>query len=117
MQIIPYSSSMERTYPSFSDMTEYPQFAAPVITRPGQAQGLYITLHPDVVDETAAKLERWFADRPEVHIVDVGTSDKQGLGFVIMEWLECEIDQLFLAILNDEETVGDYTAYGRTLEG
>jgi hypothetical protein len=33
-----------------------------------------------------------------------------------MEWIECEIDPLFLAILRDEETVGDYTVYGRTME-
>lgn len=103
--LIPYSFDAEYPRPASSS----------ALILPGQVQGIYITLHPDVTDETAAKLERWFADRPEVCIVDVGTSDKQGLGFVIMEWFECEIDQLFLAILNDEETVGDYTLYGRTL--
>lgn len=62
-------------------------------------------------------MRRWFEGRLEVAIVDIGTSDKQGLGFVILEWRECEIDQLFLAILRDAPFVGDYTTYGRTLEG
>ena len=100
---------------SFNGVTDYPDQRAVAI--PGQSQGVYIMLHPDVVDETAAKIERWFYDRDEVQIVDVGTSDKRGLGFIIIEWLECGVDPLFLAILRDEETVADYTVYGRNLEG
>ncbi|EFH82725.1 hypothetical protein [Ktedonobacter racemifer] len=116
-RIIPYSFSVERIYPSFSGMTEYPQFtAAPVITRPGQAQGIYITLHdPDAAEETAAMFDRWFATRSEISVVDYGTSDKQGLGFIIVEYLECDVDQLFTAILNDVAIVADYTVYGRDL--
>src|SRR5436305_824135 len=68
------------------------------------------------VEALIAKLARWFAGREEIDIVDVGVSDKQGLGFLIIEWLECEIDPLFLAILRDEEMVGDFTVYGRNLE-
>lgn len=103
--------------PSFSGMSEYTQPTAPALIHPGLAQGIYITIHPDAVDAAAAKFERWFAGRDEVQIVDVGTSDKVGLGFIILEWIECEIDQLFVAILNDEESVADYTLYGRVLEG
>ncbi len=106
MGVVPYS---------FNGITEYPRSQQPP-TIPGQAQGVYITLHPDVVDDIAAKIARWFAGREEIDIVDVGVSDKQGLGFVIIEWLEREIDPLFLAILRDEELVGDYTVYGRNLE-
>jgi hypothetical protein len=100
---------------SFS-AAEYPR-SQQVLTIPGQAQGIYITLHPDVLDAISEKIAGWFRGREEIDIVDVGVSDKQGLGFVIIEWLECEIDQLFLAILRDEELVGDYTVYGRNLEG
>lgn len=105
MSVVPYS---------FSGITEYPRAGAspPIV---GQAQGVYITLHPDVLDDIAEKIAGWFAGRPEITIVDVGVSDKAGLGFLLIEWLECEIDPLFLAILRDEELVGDYTVYGRNL--
>jgi len=39
-----------------------------------------------------------------------------GLGYIILEWVEHEIDQLFLAILRDEEIVADYSVYIRELE-
>lgn len=100
---------------SFNGITEYPR-SRQLPTIPGQAQGVYITLHPDVLDDISEKMAGWFRGREEIDIVDVGVSDKQGLGFVIIEWLECEIDPLFLAILRDEELVGDYTVYGRNLE-
>lgn len=113
MQLVPYTGDG-----AFNNITEYSrQTAAPMVTHPGQACGIYITIHPDAVEEAAAKFERWFARRDEVRIVDVGTSDKVGLGFILMEWSQCEIDQLFLSILDDEQAVADYTLYGRNLEG
>ena len=105
MGLVPYS---------FNGINEYPR-SRQLPTIPGRAQGVYITLHPDVIDDIAKKITGWFAGREEVDIVDVGVSDKQGLGFIIIEWLECEIDQLFLAMLRDEELVGDYTVYGRNV--
>lgn len=109
MELVPYT---------FSDLPEYPRPpSGPRCTHPGQAQGIYITLHPDTVEEVAARFERWFAGRDDVCIIDSGTSDKAGFGFVLMEWMECEIDELFLSILQDEQTIADYTLYGRTLEG
>ncbi len=104
--IVPYSFGI----------TEYPQSQPQLPTIPGQAQGVYITLHPDVLDDISAKIMGWFTGRAEIDVVDVGTSDKAGLGFMIIEWIEREIDPLFLAILRDEELVADYTVYGRTLE-
>ncbi len=101
-ELVPYS---------FDTLTAYPHAPATVYT--GQVQGVYITLHPDAVEAMAEKMEGWFAGREEVEIVDVGTSDKQGLGFILIEWLGYEIDPLFLAILRDETAVGDYTTYGR----
>ena len=111
MQLIPYTGDG-----AFNDITEYSRpTSTTAVTHPGQACGIYITLHPDVTDDVAAKFERWFGRRSEVRIVDVGTSDKAGLGFIILEWIECEIDQLFLDILIDEQSVADYTLYGRNL--
>jgi hypothetical protein len=99
---------------SFDTLTEYPHAPATVYT--GQVQGVYITLHPEAMEAIAEKMERWFAGREEVEIVDVGTSDKQGFGFILIEWLGYDIDPLFLAILRDEGVVGDYTVYGRALD-
>jgi hypothetical protein len=99
----------------FGGIDEYPLTELPH-TRPGQVLGVYITLRPDVVDETVDEMSRWFRGWHQVRITDSGVSDKQGFGFAMVEWLECDIDPLFLSILREEETVGDYTIYGRVLE-
>jgi hypothetical protein len=57
----------------------------------------------------------WFRDRDEIELIDHGISDKVGRGYIILEWTECEVDPLFLAILRDEDTVEDYTVYIRDL--
>jgi hypothetical protein len=112
VQLIPYSNQ-----DVFSGVTEYARpVSPPAITHPGQAVGLYIIIHPDVVEDAVVKFERWFAAWPWVRVVDTGTSDKAGLGFILMEWLERDVDQLFLNILDDEDAVADYTLYGRSLE-
>ena len=106
MGVIPYS---------FSGIAEYPHTTQqPVI--PSQAQGVYIALHPDHHEVILSEVMGWFAGRPEIELVDTGISDKAGLGYIILEWIEHEIDQLFLAILRDEELVADYTVYLRDLE-
>jgi hypothetical protein len=104
MNIVPYSFQI----------TALPQPQRRLITLPGHAQGVYITLPPDY-DWILHKFIGWFADRDEVELIDHGVSDKQGFGYIILEWEECEVDQLFLAILRDEENVGDYTVYTRAL--
>jgi hypothetical protein len=81
---------------------------------PGQTQGVYITV-PDDYQFILNKIIGWFSDRDEVELIDHGISDKLGLGYIILEWDEREIDQLFLAILRDEEAVSDYTVYTRDL--
>lgn len=84
------------------------------ITLPGQTQGVYITI-PGDYQFILNKIIGWFSDRDEVELIDHGISDKVGLGYIILEWEECEVDPLFLAILRDEETVADYTVYTRDL--
>jgi hypothetical protein len=84
---------------------------------PGKSQGVYFTLPSDITEELLARIDGWFAGRDEVVLVDAGTTDKQGLGFVIVEWQECTIDPLFLAILRDEDLIEDYTVYGREMGG
>lgn len=70
-----------------------------------------------MLEALSATIEGWFAGRDEVVVVDYGTTDKLGLGFIVMECFEHEIDTLFLAILRDAEFIADYTAYGRNSEG
>lgn len=82
---------------------------------PGQAQGVYTTLHPNAIDDIADKMHQWFETRPEVAIVDVGTADKRGFGFIPLEWMECIVDPLFLSLLQTEEFAADFTTYIRTL--
>ena len=103
--VIPYS---------FSGLAEYPYTQQP--GTPGQTQGVYISLRPDHYEMILGKIMRWFEGRPEIDLVDTGVSDKLGLGYIIFEWVEHTIDQLFLAILRDEELVADYTVYLRDLE-
>ena len=113
MQVMPYAGD-----DLFTGVAEYGRPASPPeITRPGQAVGLYIMLHPDAVAGAAEKFGLWFARRQEVRIVDVGTSDKVHVGFVLMEWMQCDVDPLFLDILEAEEAIADYTLFGRALEG
>ncbi len=85
------------------------------VTLPDQVQGVYITLVSTDYQFFLNKIVGWFSDRDEVDLVDHGTSDKVGLGYIILEWDECEVDQLFTAILRDEEIVADYTVYTRDL--
>lgn len=105
MRLIPYS---------FSRAPEYPYTQQ--LETPGQTQGVYISLHPDHYELILAKIIGWFAGRPEIDLVDTGVSDKFELGYIILEWIEHAIDQLFLAILRDEEIVADYIVYIRDLE-
>jgi len=82
---------------------------------PGQVQGVYITLTSTDYQFILNKMIGWFSDYDEVELVDHGESDKVGLGYIILEWSECQVDRLFLNILRDEEIVGDYTVYTRNL--
>ena len=98
----------------FSGITSYPETQTP--PTPGQVQGVSITLHPDHREALVEKIVGWFAGRDEIDLVDTGISDKAGLGYILLEWDECAIDALFLAILRDEEVVADYATYTRDVE-
>ncbi len=104
MQLVPYS---------FKETVEYPRSQSPSI--PDQAQGVYITPASTDYQFILNKVMGWFSERDEVELIDFGASDKLGQGYIILEWTECEVDPLFLAILRDEDTVEDYTVYTRDL--
>ncbi|GCE49267.1 hypothetical protein EI42_05745 [Thermosporothrix hazakensis] len=103
MEIIPYSNpSAEEALP-----LQLPP------AREGAILGVYILLRTSDYQFILHKIIGWFAEREEVVLIDHGTTDKLGLGYIILEWLEGEIDSLFLAILRDEELVADYNTYLR----
>ncbi len=89
-----------------------PYTPAPQVAIAG-AQGVFITINEQALDLIVETFERWFSDREDVIFVDQGTTDKTGLGFLIMEWTGCEIDRLFLDILDSTDMIEDYTAYAR----
>lgn len=105
MGLVPYS---------FCGITEYPR-SQQVPTVPGQTQGVSIVLNSTDSQFILNKIIGWFRDRDEVELVDHGVTDKLGRGYIILEWIECVVDPLFLAILRDEDTVEDYTVYIRDL--
>jgi hypothetical protein len=108
---VPY----ETTISADGKLLEYSSCDQALLPLPGRVQCVYIMTHPDIVDAMADLFERWFAQRPEVSIADIGTTDKAGAGFIVLEWREAQVEPLFLAILDNDENVGDYTLYGRSL--
>ncbi|SRR6266487_2679143 len=81
----------------------------------GTYQGVHFTLEGPI-GPLLEKIEAWFEDRDEVILVAHGVTVR-GLGYIIMEWEECEIDPLFLAILDHEDIIDDYSVYNRDEEG
>lgn len=103
-QLVPYSFNTA-VLPPAQQGNELP---------PGRFQGVHFTVSTEI-DFLLGKIEQWFEDRDEVILVDNGTTAK-GLGFIILEWEGYEIDRLFLRILENEETVEDFTVYTRRAE-
>ncbi|EFH86576.1 hypothetical protein [Ktedonobacter racemifer] len=87
-----------------------------LIIEQGVYQGVHFTVAVERLDWLLGKIKAWFANRDEVILVATGRSGKGNLGFIILEWEYCHIDPLFLAILEDEELVEDYSVYARTEE-
>lgn len=104
MDIVPYSFNI-------ATLPQSPQ-GRPL---PSQAQGVYIALSSSDYQFILNKIIGWFRDFDEVELIDHGITDGKGLGYIILEWAEREVDQLFLAVLRDEETVADYSVYTRDL--
>src|SRR5437899_5978129 len=93
---------------------EYKKPATPQPLAQGEVQGVFLTISPDMpYEQLLAKIEGWFEGRSEVVIVDYGTTDKLELGYIIIEWLGYAVDDLFIAILRDEDLIEDYTVYTR----
>lgn len=91
----------------------YTYHAPTVQTSIAGLQGVVINLYPENLAMAVATFQSWFEDREDVLFVDQGTTDKQGTGFLIMEWAGYEIDRLFLDILAKSDFIEDFVVYVR----
>src|SRR5450631_4158056 len=101
-EIVPYTFSDYDLLPSAN--------TAPLA--PGQYHAVHFLVSADQLAWHLEKIEIWFDDRDEVILVGSGIS-MEGEGFIVMEWEECEIDPLFLKILEHEDAVTDVCLYVR----
>ncbi len=104
MQMVPYTFS-----------SEVLPLGETADLNPGEYQAVHFRMVADQQDWYLDKIKVWFADRDEVILVAVGVS-ALGEGFIVMEWEECEIDPLFLKILEHEDAVTDMCVYIRSEE-
>lgn len=81
----------------------------------GQYQAVHFAVPADQLGWYLEKMELWFAESDEVILVASGIS-MEGEGFIVMEWEECEVNPLFLKILESEESVSDVCVYIRSEE-
>lgn len=100
---------------SFSDTLTLPQAEVTSIGRDTYS-GVHLSIQPGNVEVILHRIEAWFEERDEVILVDVGMSSKSGYGYIVLEWEACEIDALFLKILDHEEVIADYSVYVRSEE-
>ena len=95
------------------DIPEYPRSYSGTPLEEGHVQGVLITMERDAMDEYIPEFQGWFAERDEVEVIDFGTTDKQEVGCIMIEWYGYQIDPLFLTILAQREAVIDFVVYGR----
>lgn len=88
-------------------------------TRPLRA-GLYQGVHLECLEENLEQLREFFetifAERNEIILVNWGATVKQGHGYIILEWEECEVDQMFIDMLRTQEVFLDFSLYIRDEE-
>jgi hypothetical protein len=103
MELIPYTgkSPREVSMPNEAPLPE------------GANEAVFITMDKQYLDTMIAEFDVWFAGREEIIHMDDGFTDKQGLGFIALEWEACHIDPLFLKILAEDNRIVDYTIYTR----
>jgi hypothetical protein len=94
-----------------------PSFKANVVPQPsgvatpGDVNGISITVEKGALEWIMAKIEEWFEERDEIALVGHGKTSKIGDGFITLEWDGCQVDPLFLKILEHEDQVIDYAEY------
>lgn len=107
MQMIPYS-------PGEMPITLPPAQLIPLAR--GEFAAVHIQVETPALEQFIATIEAWFDRREEVIFVSEGTSNKQDLGYVVLEWEECQPDPLFIRILETTDFIVDYSVYVRSEE-
>jgi len=103
MDLIPYGAS------------DFPVSATRPL-RAGLYQGVHLTCLEENLDQLREFFMRIFEERNEIILVNWGATVKQGLGYIIIEWDGCEVDQMFLDMLRSEEMFLDFSLYIRDEE-
>lgn len=84
---------------------------------PGQIHGVYIIVRPDRLNRVSEGFAWHFRRSKDARIVSADILDKAGIGLIVIEWIEYEVDPLFLMTLEEEEDKYiDYKLYQRKLE-
>lgn len=104
MQLIPLGNGETRSTAPFTPIAS------------GLYSGLHIVVQANALKDILDHIEAWYENRDEVILIDHGYSAKQFHGFIILEWIECEPDELLLSIFDHEEAILDYCVYSRSLE-
>ena len=102
---------MTKSMVPYSFQTDRFPVDQPIRLNEGERHGVHLTFQAERHDWLLAKLRSWFADRDEIILVGHGTTEKTGMGFILLEWDGFRIDQLFLAILDEEALIEDYSLY------
>lgn len=106
--LVPYNNQ------GFS-LESWPQSDSVESQKPGW-NGVHFCFDPDDLTFLVGKIQAWFAGRDEIIYVNDGDCEKQDLSFIVMEWENCEVDPLFLAILRDEQRIDSFSVYFRAAE-
>lgn len=75
--------------------------------------GVMLFFDPQYLEFLTEKIEAWFEGVDEVIWIDSGAIEKHNLNFILLEWENCEIPELFLNILRDEEIIICFSTYFR----
>lgn len=108
MHMIPYTRSEEMP------ATLPPAQLIPIGS--GEFSAVHISIVASALNAFLDDVEAWFDDRDEVILVDSGVSSKQNVGYIVLEWEECQVDALFLKILKRTPFIVDYAVYVRSEE-
>lgn len=74
-------------------------------------QDIHITFQLDQLHAQVAAFEAQFAaQQPEVTMLDFGSSYKQAVGYLVLEWAD-EVDEFFIHQLTADNTIGDFCVY------
>ena len=72
---------------------------------------IHITFPLDQFHAMVAALGKQFEARSkEVTVLDFGASQKQAVGYLVLEWID-EVDEAFIQQLTADPSIGDFCVY------